>query len=135
MTINGNLISYQYHINTVICMTVWLCHCVLPVKLFITCVATQYSQHNPPYNLADPSVYSDYSSIPWIDMDDILGSINTEWNHSETNASSQKTNQSKYQPSQHPTPILNHSSNLMFMCLRVEISNNTSCSMPQTILG
>ena len=61
-----------------------------------------------------PLVYTNHTSIVWVDVVDILGVINAEWDHCQANATSQKTDDSKNQPCKHSISVFDPGHNLQF---------------------
>ena len=61
-----------------------------------------------------PLVYSNHISIVWVDVVDVLGLINAEWDHCQANAPSKKTDEGKNQPCKRSISVLDSGDNLQF---------------------
>lgn len=59
-----------------------------------------------------PLVHSNHASIVWVDVVDILGAINAEWDHCQAYAASEETDKSKNQPRKHSTFVFDRGHNL-----------------------
>ena len=64
--------------------------------------------------ISHPLEYSNHISIAWVDVVDILGVINAEWDHCQANAPSEKTDDGKNQPCKRSISVLDSGDNLQF---------------------